>query len=44
VVGSCEYGTEPSGSVKCCEIRERLAASQVGISSLELDLKVPGAA
>jgi hypothetical protein len=30
VEGSCEHGNEPSGSLKCWEIRvaERLAASQ----------------
>jgi hypothetical protein len=39
VEGSCEYGSEPSGSIKCWEILEQLAqlaASQEGLSSMEL--------
>jgi hypothetical protein len=36
VRGLCEHGNELSGSIKCCEILERLAVSQEGPSSVEL--------
>jgi hypothetical protein len=36
VEGSCEDGDEPSGSVKCWEAAAQVAASQVGLSSMEL--------
>jgi hypothetical protein len=40
VEGSCECANETSGSIKCNEIlvAERLAASQEGLSSMELEL------
>jgi hypothetical protein len=38
VEGSCEYGIEPSGSIKCWEVLEWLAAQlmtpQEGLSSV----------
>jgi hypothetical protein len=37
VEGCCEHGDEPSGSIKCWEVRERLqklAAFQKGLSSI----------
>jgi hypothetical protein len=39
VESSCEFGIEPSGSMKCCETIEwpSLAASRVVLSSIELD-------
>jgi hypothetical protein len=33
VLGSCEHGNEPAGSVKCWE---NLAATQEGLVSIEL--------
>jgi hypothetical protein len=39
VEGSCEHRNEPLGSIKCWEVfefTEQLAASQVGLSSMEL--------
>jgi hypothetical protein len=36
VEGSCEHGNESSGSTKCLEILERLAAPQEGLSCMEL--------
>jgi hypothetical protein len=35
VVGSCEHGNEPSGSVKCWEVAAQLADSEVGLSSMK---------
>jgi hypothetical protein len=34
--GSCELGNEPSGSIKCWDVRvaAQLAASQEGLSSV----------
>jgi hypothetical protein len=34
--GSCEHGNETSGSIKCWEMAERLAASQERPSSVDL--------
>jgi hypothetical protein len=34
VEGSCEHGNEPSGSIKCWEILERVTASQGGLQLL----------
>jgi hypothetical protein len=39
VAGSCEHGNEPSGSIKCGEILDKLSvllASQEGLCSMEL--------
>jgi hypothetical protein len=39
VVGSCEHGNEPSGSIKCGEFLDYLSvllASQEGLCSMEL--------
>jgi hypothetical protein len=34
VQGSCEYGNESLGSIKCWEVAAQLAASQDGLSSV----------
>jgi hypothetical protein len=36
VEGFCEHGSEPLRFIKCWKILERLAASQEGLSSVEL--------
>jgi hypothetical protein len=43
VENSCESGNQPSGSIKCWEVAKRLAASQKGLSSMDLfQVKVKG--
>ena len=36
MAGCCEYGDEPSGSIKCGEFLEDVLASQEGLCPVEL--------